>query len=339
MRRLAGVLGSLVIIYLALGLAGCRQKARSGAVPTWAVQKDYERGPLAGTIRLDKDHIDISQTIMLELEARFPSKYKVRMPRIDPMLEQWILVDWDGQPERLGDDGRLVNTYRYRLEALVSGSYDVPALEFQFVDVNEPNQVYTVQTEPIQVVVTGLSPQDRQNLTIEDIAPVIEPKARRSIVIVAVLLPLIAVTAIGVWWSLRLCRRTAVKPVLKPAHQIAYERLQRLVDRNLIDAGMVKEFYEALSHILRHYIEDRFSIHAPEQTTEEFLHNLRKADLLAVSDRDELGQFLNHCDLVKFARYDPSTDQIQRAFDLAKAFIEKTKSDQHLVQVTETERW
>ena len=38
---------------------------------------------------------------------------------------------------------------------------------------------------------------------------------------------------------------------------------------------------------------------------------------------------------MKFARHEPTTEQIQETFDLAKAFIEKTKSDERKVDVTE----
>ena len=38
-----------------------------------------------------------------------------------------------------------------------------------------------------------------------------------------------------------------------------------------------------------------------------------------------LNTFLNHCDLVKFAEYQPQTDDIQKTFDSCKAFIEETK--------------
>ena len=48
-----------------------------------------------------------------------------------------------------------------------------------------------------------------------------------------------------------------------------------------------------------------------------------------------LGEFLTHCDLVKFAKHDPTTEQVQRTFDLVKDFIERTKSEQRKVDVTD----
>ena len=53
--------------------------------------------------------------------------------------------------------------------------------------------------------------------------------------------------------------------------------------------------------MLRHYIEDRFGLRAPEQTTEEFLAELRQKHVFGERQKDLLRAFLEHCDLVKFA--------------------------------------
>jgi hypothetical protein len=121
----------------------------------------------------------------------------------------------------------------------------------------------------------------------------------------------------------------------KPAHEIAYERLRRLVGDNPVERGRIKEFYERVSNILRHYIEDRFSVRAPEQTTEEFLCELQYTDALGDSDKRHVGRFLEHCDLVKFARFSPETAQIQEAFNIVRDFIDRTKSDEKKVDVTD----
>jgi hypothetical protein len=38
---------------------------------------------------------------------------------------------------------------------------------------------------------------------------------------------------------------------------------------------------------------------------------------------------------VKFAKHEPTTEQIQETFDLVKNFIEKTKSDERKVDITD----
>ena len=137
------------------------------------------------------------------------------------------------------------------------------------------------------------------------------------------------------WWLLRQKRIKRLVRIFKPAHEIAYARLRALVAEDLVGAGRIKEFYERISGILRYYIEDRFDLHAPERTTEEFLFELHRTNVLAVGDKKVLEEFLTHCDLVKFAKHAPSTEQIQRTFDLVKDFVARTRSDERMVDVTD----
>jgi hypothetical protein len=84
---------------------------------------------------------------------------------------------------------------------------------------------------------------------------------------------------IGTWVYLRQKRIDKLVRIFKPAHEIAYARLRALVKDDLIKAGKVKEVYERVSNILRHYIEHRFDLRAPERTTEEFLIELQWTDV------------------------------------------------------------
>ncbi len=59
--------------------------------------------------------------------------------------------------------------------------------------------------------------------------------------------------------------------------------------------------------------------------------------MLSQADQERLAEFLTHCDLVKFAKYSPSAEQIQKTFDLVKDFIETTKSEEKKIDVTETD--
>lgn len=112
---------------------------------------------------------------------------------------------------------------------------------------------------------------------------------------------------------------------LKSAHQLAYEKLKKLQQKNLPKLGKIKEYYIQLSNIIRCYLEARFLIRAPEMTTEEFLFNLRSSTNLSGKDKNLLKEFLEHCDKVKFARYGPMIEEINKSFDIAWHFIDKTK--------------
>jgi hypothetical protein len=272
----------------------------------------------------------------LEVAAEIQPGYKVTLPKIDKALENFSLADWTNLGDKLADNHRVVKAYRYRLEPVVSGKYQIPALTFQFQDANDPNKAYSLDTEPIDVEVTSLLGQDRANLKIADIEGVVAPPRAVSHAWIWAAVAVVAVgLGMGAWAVVHHRRSGKIVRVFRPAHELAYDRLRALVEAKLVEQGRIKEFYQQITDILRHYIEDRFSLHAPEQTTDEFLYSLSQTDTLAKPDQTGLADFLQHCDLVKFATHHPTAEQIQQTFDRVKGFIEKTRSDQHQVDVTD----
>ncbi|NQT90201.1 MAG: hypothetical protein HQ558_03005 [Candidatus Omnitrophica bacterium] len=111
----------------------------------------------------------------------------------------------------------------------------------------------------------------------------------------------------------------------KSAHEIAYEALAELKRKELPAHGLMKPYYIALSNIIRHYIENRFTIKAPEMTTEEFLNSPKVSDTLSGTHKNLLKEFLSLCDIVKFAKYGPGPDETEESFISAKRFVDETK--------------
>ncbi len=332
------IAGLLLCASLLTVCPGCGKNSKQAASKTeFEVDKVYERGPASVHVRLDKTKITIADTVLLQFEATLGPGYKAQMPAVDKTLENFGIVDWDNLGEKLDEKNNIVTTYQYRLEPLLSGKYEIPAFTFVFHDANDPNARHELASEPIAVEVTSLLGEQRAKLVIEDIEGVVEMPRQPIpwwIWPAAGLGVAVAATAVG-GFVLRSKRARMLVRIFRPAHELAYARLRALVAGNLVEQGKIKEFYDGISGILRHYIEDRFDLRAPERTTEEFLAELQHTGVLADADKQVLGEFLTHCDLVKFAKHDPTTEQIQRTFDLVKDFIEKTKSDERKVDVTD----
>jgi len=326
------------VICVGLLLAGgCKKEsAQRDTGQRFQVERSYERGPLKVVVRLDKDTLTIAETLVLELEATVEPPYEVNMPVVGRDLKDFGIVDWQVEPRRLDPNNNVVNACRYRLEPFLSGKFSVPAFTFEFYDANEPDKKYKLASEPIEVEVTSLLGEDRSRLEIAEIEDVVEIRQERSPWWLWGLCAAGAVLGGGAWFYFRRSGGKQAVRILKPAHEVAYERLRALVGAELVEQGRVKEFYERISDILRHYIEDRFGLRAPERTTEEFLSEIAGTDVLSGREKERLGRFLAHCDLVKFARFEPTNQQIQESFDLVKTFIEETKSDAKQVDVTQS---
>jgi len=316
--------------------AGCGKKEKVYAEKAkFEIDKVYERGPLTVHIRVSKAKINIADTVLLEIESAMKPGYKLQMPKVDNVLENFGIVDWRSTGDRLDEQNNITSKYQYRLEPFLSGKFSIPAFKFEFADANDvQGKKYELDTEPIDIEVASLLGEQREKLVIADIEDVVEiPRKLFYWWLFGALTGFIAVF-VGGWIYLQRRRAEEIIRIFKPAHEIAYDRLRELVKQDLVKQGRIKEFYERISDILRHYIEHRFSLRAPERTTEEFLVELRFANDLSAADKNSLGEFLEHCDMVKFARYNPTTEQIQRTFDLMKEFIEKTKSDERKVDIT-----
>ena len=105
----------------------------------------------------------------------------------------------------------------------------------------------------------------------------------------------------------------------------ALRELDALQEKQLIENGYLKEYYSLLSGIIRTYLEKRFLISAPEMTTEEFLQFAQRSSELTSDQRLKLHEFLQSCDLVKFARFKPGVDETHKAHENACAFIQETR--------------
>lgn len=145
--------------------------------------------------------------------------------------------------------------------------------------------------------------------------------------------PLLAIVLIvGLWagyryWKEHKNQQVEVKPKEKPLppHVEAMQRLEELNSKKLWQDGHNKEFHTELTEILRQYIERRFQVSAMEQTSDEILDSLYELAQEQKSSLQNLKQILAVADLVKFAKFNPLSDENQLSMVNAKMFIEQTK--------------
>jgi hypothetical protein len=129
---------------------------------------------------------------------------------------------------------------------------------------------------------------------------------------------LFSAAAFAVWRWLRRGKFLQMLP-----HEIALQRLEEA--RRLMDPEHAREYCFAVSNIIRRYVEDRFHVQAPKLTTEEFLRDLVEVrDTMLESHRALLGEFLEHCDLAKFAGWRYSTPDLEAMHASGRSFVQQT---------------
>ena len=136
------------------------------------------------------------------------------------------------------------------------------------------------------------------------------------------LLALVLVIAALLLWRWLKKRKTGI--VLPPPVPAHIRAKQKLADA-LALITQPKPFVIAVSDTARTYLEERFDFHAPERTTEDFLRELASTNLLLTDQKESLGQFLESCDLVKFAKYEPGEKELRDLHASAVRLVEETE--------------
>lgn len=117
-----------------------------------------------------------------------------------------------------------------------------------------------------------------------------------------------------------------LKPKKKrlPPYEEAIQALNDLKAQNLWQNGQEKEYFTALTDILRVYIDRRFSINAVEMTSTQIIDTLKQNnETKAVNE--QLSEILEVADFVKFANMHTLADDNELALRRSLNFVEDTK--------------
>lgn len=321
----------LIVLFVAsvqLLVGSCSEEEPGvGTAATYEIDKNYRRGPVSFRVAIDRKEITIADRVTMLLEARAEEDYQVELPRFGEKLQQFGIVDYRNPQPELEEGGVVVTRRTYELEPFLSGDYTVPPMTLTFWQEGD-TMLYRLESDSLTVHVRSILPEDEVDLAIKDIAgPVSYPRSYATLYIVAGCVAA-AIAVVFVLLRFRRRKREAARRI--PAHEIAYVRLERLLASGMLDEKRYREFTAKVSDILRYYIEDRFGLHAPERTTEEFLAEAGAGLPVDTEQKDILKAFLVHCDLVKFAALEPSTEDVKRTFETCRDFIDTTKREEEV---------
>ncbi len=277
--------------------------------------------PVTVKATVDKSEATIGDRLRYEIIVEYPAGLEVTLPSFGSTLGEFAIEDFgSAPPKRRGD--RMISKQWYRLDAYVAGEYTIPEPVVTFRDAEGIE--HEAKGPALNVMVKSLLPSDWESQDIHEAKPLVVLGHRRWWLWVAGSAALIGV-GIGVWWWRRCHAGGVIGPPPKPPHEVALAALEALRREDLLSHQRYETYYIRLSGIVRQYVEGRFGLRAPEMTTEEFLQAATGAAELTFDQRQLLRQFLAHCDLVKFARYRPSSQEAEEAYAAAHRFVQETK--------------
>jgi hypothetical protein len=184
-----------------------------------------------------------------------------------------ILRSPDVKQKRIGGGWRQEESH-YWLSTFETGDFTIP--EFTVVYRDSDGSEKRVATPPVKITVKSVAPLRPDDTAIRDAKPPVMPPFRLTtaqllIVAGAVLLLAAIIAALAVRAMRR--RRAQPAPTLppRPIELVAREQLERIAQSDLLARGLIKEYFDQISDVIRAYLGQRFGFLGIVTTTSELL--------------------------------------------------------------------
>jgi len=283
---------------------------------------DEPPAPVAVAVHVEPQTVSIGSRFRYVVEVTSDTGTEVVVSQPSERVGDFEIVDFGVDPP-VTRDGKTVLTRWYTLVGYSPGEHMVKSPPVQYRVAG--SDLREAPGAEIRVSVESLLEKAGNPSDIRDIkTPEEVPIDRRPYYLLGGGLALALLVTLGLYRFFRRDARVQVATPPRPPQDIAFEELERLRRRGLIGEGAFKEYYVALSGIVRTYVEQRFLVRAPEMTTEEFLLVAARGGRLLGMHRALLGDFLVESDLVKFARHLPTIADSERAWAAARRFVDET---------------
>ena len=270
--------------------------------------------------RVDSIHFLIGDQTRLVIEGVFPSN-TVDISFLKTTIDSTEAIEFVNQSSVFKETTNGSTKYwrEFRIAFFDTGAYYIPTIPVVTTIAGRLDTFYTAAI-PIQV-----RPIQADSIQMMAIKPIIleEWKLTDFWPYAAAILGL-AVAFFLIFRSNR--KRSALQQhiieVPKTPYEIALIALSHLEDQDYVNQGKLKEHFSQLSIIIRTYIEQEYKFPALESTTREIGYGLDAVKFDTTLKSDVL-DYLQKIDFIKFAKVEPTEEDIFSSLVFAKNQIER----------------
>jgi len=320
--------GVIILLMITAGCSRTIENVTTASENPPAIERITEKGPVKLTVRITPPEPRLSDLVEMELEVTAEPDVEIRPPAFGEAVGDFLVRNYSersptGSPSA---GNRTTRVFRYQLEPVQTGTHLLRSVAIEFVDNRASSEAKgktsLIESEPIEIKVTSELGDEVPDLA--NLEPMLPPQPiDASSQFWWALAPFAALAAVLLFfWRRRRKKEPSVQAIQLTPEEIAHAALARLLSENLPSMGLFKEFYLRLTSIVRNYIEGTTGLHAPEQTTEEFLREIRTKEVFPAERSIRLKEFLEAADMVKYAGQQPHSDQIELSILRAREFIE-----------------
>lgn len=285
---------------------------------------------------LDSSKIRIGEQVKLDLYVTYNANQKnikIQWPTIgDTITGKIEVVSVSAIDTTFPDQTNSSKIFQHQqitISAYDSGYFSIPGFKF----VIDSDTTHPLYTESFLLEVHTV-PTDTSAAKLKDIKPPFDEKFNwrwYSNYIyggLGLILLIVIVVLVTIYYTKKK-KHIVIEPEKPkiPAHITALASLEKIKTEQIWKENKIKEYYSAISEVVRQYIEERFNVNALESTTDEIMTAFR-SQVVDRESKDKLQQVLTLSDLVKFAKQFPIESEhvfsLQNAFD----FVNGTKREE-----------
>lgn len=315
-RRPIGILGFLPIMFIILV---------SLISISISLVKAEETAPIKIRTQVDKAKLSTSDDLTFTMTIDYQQGVNFDFPEIGGNILGMRIVQFGSEgPER--EEGRLVLKKWYKLQADVSGSYILPAVEVPYTFQGKKGvEQKKIKTSEIFIEVVAPKDQGNKERGLRDIKGIIStPRKLPPWWVMVLILVFLSLCAYGYWFWFKKKKKPVYIPPIPP-YERAEQNLDSLSKGGFLEKGELKYFHFSLSEILRRYLEEQFNLSATDMTTEEIKEKIRGLKELSKEYKEDFLSILKATDLVKYTDQIMSSEKSLELLNSAKEFVYKTR--------------
>ncbi len=275
---------------------------------------------------VDRAEMFVGDLITYTLTITYDSTIELEPPPLGANLGAFDVKDYQPDVVTELDDGRIQSKSVFVLSTFTTGKYIIPPVPVVFTLPDGGKKI--LLSEAVPITVESLLQNVGDSADIKPLKAQYEFQRDYTPYYLWGGLGLLVLLIVAglLWWRLRKRKKMAEPVDLRPAWEIAFERLAILKEKRLLREGNHKLYYIELSENLRWYLGRMYQKNVLDMTTGEYMAQFEEV-ALPHAVYDETLSFLRYADLVKFARLEPKLDRCQQDFDTVHAIVEQVRAE------------
>ena len=294
----------------------------------WGKALQAEKSLISVESYVDRATITIGDRILYTLKIITDPKIKLEPLSLGSNLGAFEVKDYKIYEPKKTKDGKIINKSEYVITTFTTGEYVIPPITINYTDPGGEKK--QIKSESLFILVRSVGASESDKEDIRGLKPPID--IRGGYWAYLLILPILALLGAGGLLYYRQRAKALALPRIpeelqKPAWEVALFDLDNLRDSDFLKKELIKNYFIILSDIIRKYIERRYEVSALDRTTEEI-----KAELKRAKTEQKVAELvydlLCFCNLVKFAKYIPSTEETEKSLNDAYDVVNMTKQEE-----------